>query len=86
MSAKSILVTGGAGYIGSHIVSLLSKTDHYVVVYDNLSTGRKESVVHGELVVGDLADHKKLEALMIDRKFDAVFHFYSILTINLGKQ
>jgi UDP-glucose 4-epimerase len=75
MNKKSILVTGGAGYIGSHIVNLLSKTDHDVVVYDNLSTGRKESVVHGELVVGDLEDIDKLESLIVERKFDAVFHF-----------
>ncbi len=75
MNKKTILVTGGAGYIGSHIVNLLSDTNHDVVVYDNLSTGRKESVVHGELVVGDLENLELLESLMIERKFDAIFHF-----------
>ncbi|MCP4914355.1 MAG: UDP-glucose 4-epimerase GalE [Oligoflexia bacterium] len=70
-----ILVTGGAGYIGSHIVNLLGDTNHEVIVYDNLSTGRKESVVAGELVVGDLEDLEKLENLIVEKKFDACFHF-----------
>ena len=70
-----ILITGGAGYIGSHIVNLIGGTNHEVTIYDNLSTGRRESVVAGELVVGDLEDTKKLEALIIEKKFDACFHF-----------
>ena len=72
---KNILVTGGAGYIGSHIVNLLSTTNHKVTVLDNLSTGRRESVVAGELIVGDLEDLKLLDELFKTSKFDAVFHF-----------
>jgi UDP-glucose 4-epimerase len=70
-----ILITGGAGYIGSHIVNLIGGTDHEITIYDNLSTGRKESVVSGDLVVGDLEDSKKLEELIISKKFDACLHF-----------
>ncbi len=70
-----ILVTGGAGYIGSHIVNLLGSFDHEITVYDNLSTGRRESVVNGELIVADLENLETLEKLIIDKKFDACFHF-----------
>lgn len=70
-----ILITGGAGYIGSHIVNLIGGTDHEITIYDNLSTGRKESVVAGELVIGDLEDTKKLEALIVEKRFDACLHF-----------
>lgn len=73
--AGKILVTGGAGYIGSHIVNLLGLSDSEMIIYDNLSTGRKESVVAGELVVGDLADLEKLSSLMKEHQFDSVFHF-----------
>jgi UDP-glucose 4-epimerase len=51
-----VLVTGGAGYIGSHMVRTLGELGHEVVVYDNLSTGFKDSVLHGTLRVADLAD------------------------------
>lgn len=73
---KNILITGGAGYIGSHIVVELSKKPNYkLTIYDNLSTGREASVMAGELIVGGLEDTSKLNQLMVDRQFDAVFHF-----------
>ena len=72
----NILITGGAGYIGSHVVKALgSLNKHDITVYDNLSTGHKEAVTYGELVVGDLADKEKLDKLFQDKKFDAVFNF-----------
>ena len=61
MSNKTILVTGGAGYIGSHVVKLLGEAGHNVIVYDNLSTGFRNAVTFGELVVGDLEDLKALK-------------------------
>ena len=76
-----ILITGGAGYIGSHIVNLLGKTDHSLITYDNLSTGRRESVVAGELVEGDLNDLDKLDTLMKSTSFDAVFHFAGSIVV-----
>jgi len=73
--SKKILVTGGAGYIGSHVVKALGEKDYEVVVFDNLSTGNKDAVLFGKLVVGDLKDLKKLDDLMQAEKFDAVIHF-----------
>lgn len=70
-----ILVTGGAGYIGSHVVRQLGDAGHEIVVYDNLSTGHPWAVLHGELVVGDLADIVSLERLFEKYSFDAVMHF-----------
>ena len=56
MIKNKILIVGGAGYIGSHMVKYLSKRDFAPVVLDNLSTGHFESARFGQLVVGDLAD------------------------------
>lgn len=70
-----VLVVGGAGYIGSHMVKMLSNAGHNVVVLDNLSTGFKEAVKYGQLIVGDLADLNLLENLFQDHDFDGVMHF-----------
>ena len=78
----NILITGGAGYIGSHVLNLLSKsTDHQLTTYDNLSTGREESVVAGELVVAGLEDTKKLEEVITSRNIEAVFHFAGSIVV-----
>ncbi len=53
---KSILVTGGAGYIGSHVVKLLGERGERVVVLDNLCTGNREAVLYGTFVEGDTGD------------------------------
>ncbi len=70
-----ILVTGGAGYIGSHMVRTLGEQDHEIVVLDNLSTGFEDAVLHGRLVVSDLADREGLDRLFGSENFDAVLHF-----------
>lgn len=70
-----ILVTGGAGYIGSHVVKALGLGGHEITVLDNLSTGHKDAVTHGELIVGDLKDEALLDKLFADKKFEAVLHF-----------
>lgn len=70
-----ILVTGGAGYIGSHVVSLLGETNHDIIIYDNLSTGRKENILHGKLIIGDLNNSHELENVFIKNKIEAVMHF-----------
>lgn len=73
--SKKILVTGGAGYIGSHVVKQLGEAGYDVVVYDNLSTGNKNAVLYGELVEADLQDLKTLDATFAKHNFDGVMHF-----------
>jgi len=70
-----ILISGGAGYIGSHVVKALGKLGHELTILDNLSTGHKQAITFGELVVGDLADEKLLDQLFAAKKFEAVLHF-----------
>jgi UDP-glucose 4-epimerase len=72
---REVLVTGGAGYIGSHVTLLLAEAGHRVVVYDNLSSGHAWAVLGAELVVGDLGDQERLAAVLGGRRFDAVLHF-----------
>ncbi|RDS81668.1 UDP-glucose 4-epimerase GalE [Dyella monticola] len=69
-----ILVCGGAGYIGSHMVRYLLAHGHHVVVFDNLSTGHALAVGKARLVVGDLRDRQALRRLYLQR-YDAVIHF-----------
>lgn len=71
-----ILITGGAGFIGSHILAQLQgRRDMDVVVFDNLSSGSKEHVPAGmELVEGDVCDEAAVDALFADHHFDAVIH------------
>lgn len=76
-----ILVTGGAGYIGSHIVKALGEKGFSVVVYDNLSTGHRESVLFGKLIVGDLADMTMLTQVMNNEQPDAIMHFASSIEV-----
>ncbi len=71
----SILVTGGAGYIGSHVVRQLGERSESVHVLDNLSTGFRSAVLHGELVVGDTADAALVTELLEDRRIESVLHF-----------
>jgi UDP-glucose 4-epimerase len=71
-----VLVTGGAGYIGSVVVSQLVAAGHEVVVYDNLSKGYRESVASAALlVVGDVGDRARLDAAFAEHKPEAVLHF-----------
>ncbi len=73
---KKILVTGGAGYIGSHVVRQLSESGRTVIVYDNLSTGFADALIHGEqLIVGDLAETDRLASVFRSHDIDAVLHF-----------
>jgi UDP-glucose 4-epimerase len=73
--ALRVLVTGGAGYIGSHVARQLREAGHAVVVYDNLSTGHRRAVGDAELVAADLADRARLRATLAEGAFDAVLHF-----------
>ncbi|MFP4977959.1 UDP-glucose 4-epimerase GalE [Paenibacillus sp. CN-4] len=71
----AILVTGGAGYIGSHTVAELLERGEEVVVIDNLLTGHRESLLGGKLYEGDLRDKGLLDRLFAENEIDAVIHF-----------
>ncbi len=71
----NILVTGGAGYIGSHASKLLKKAGHFPVVFDNLSNGWAEWVKFGPLAFGDIRDEEALYRTLSAFKIDAVIHF-----------
>ena len=75
MSNKTILVSGGAGYIGSHVVKQLIREGRKVVILDNLSTGFAQSVQGVELVVGDTGDTTLVRKLLQDHNIGAVMHF-----------
>ena len=76
-----ILVTGGAGYIGSHVVKALGEAGHEIVVFDNLSTGHEWAVLFGLLCRGDLADRAViLDALRVFRP-EAVMHFAASIQV-----
>jgi UDP-glucose 4-epimerase len=78
----TVLVTGGAGYIGSHMALALVDAGEDVVVLDNLSTGFKEAVhPKAKLVVGDVADEKLVTKLIQEHKIDAVIHFAAKLIV-----
>ncbi len=70
-----ILVSGGAGYIGSHAVRRLLHAGHDVCVYDNLSQGHRQAIPADRLIEGDLHDRAKLTAVLADRQIEAVMHF-----------
>ena len=76
-----VLVVGGAGYIGSHMVKMLSLAGHDVVTLDNLSNGYKDAVKYGEFVEGDIADSELLSELFSNNVFDGVMHFASYIQV-----
>jgi UDP-glucose 4-epimerase len=75
VSTTSILVTGGAGYIGSHVVRQLGETHEKVIVLDNLGKGFRQAVTAAELVVGDVGDQALVSRLMAEHQVDTVMHF-----------
>ena len=77
----SILVTGGAGYIGSHVVSLLGAAGKDIIILDNLSTGRKENVLFGKLIIGDLSDQALLDKIFTENKIEAVMNFAGSIVV-----
>ena len=72
---KSVLVTGGAGYIGSHACKALARAGYRPVVFDNISRGHREAVRWGPLVEGDIADRSLLAAALDEHQISAVMHF-----------
>jgi UDP-glucose 4-epimerase len=76
-----VLVVGGAGYIGSHMVKSLLSCGHQVTIFDNLSRGYRDAVIGGEFVEGDLGSFKQLDQLLKGNSFDAVMHFASFIEV-----
>ena len=81
-----VLVTGGAGYIGSHTARLLAESGIETVVYDNLSKGHRWAVQWGELVQGDLADRTLLLETLAKQRIDAVIHFAAFIAVGESMQ
>lgn len=75
MNQKSILVTGGAGYIGSHTVRQLGEAGHHVITLDNLSKGFREHVTYGDFVEGDTSDKELVSRVLRENDIDTVIHF-----------
>ena len=73
-----ILITGGAGYVGSHCAKVLAAHGHEGLVFDNLSFGHREFVRWGDLIEGDIRDSAALDAVFKARHFDAVMHFAAL--------
>lgn len=71
----NVLVVGGAGYIGSHMVRLLNRSGHEVVTLDNLTTGFAPAVTAGKLYIGEMENTELVETILKDHKIDAVMHF-----------
>jgi UDP-glucose 4-epimerase len=76
-----VLVVGGAGYIGSHMVLTLIEAGHNVIVLDDLSSGHEDAVLGGEFVAGSIEDSELLDGLLADRRPDAVMHFASYIQV-----
>ncbi len=75
MSQKAILITGAAGYIGSHVLLQLQSRGEQVVAIDNLYTGFRQAVRAAPLIIGDVGDARLVEAVLRDHQVDTVMHF-----------
>lgn len=76
-----MLVTGGAGYIGSHVVRELLDTGHFAVVYDSLEKGHREAVAGCPVVTGDIGDRDALDSVFSSHSFDVVMHFAAYTSV-----
>ncbi|RUX03262.1 UDP-glucose 4-epimerase GalE [Mesorhizobium sp. M00.F.Ca.ET.151.01.1.1] len=86
MTGKAILVTGGAGFIGSHTCKLLAAAGYLPVAFDNLSRGNEKSVAWGPLVVGDIRDRAAMQAAIATYQPTAVIHFAALAYVGESVQ
>jgi UDP-glucose 4-epimerase len=77
----AVLVTGGAGYIGSHVVRQLGEVGEQVVVIDNLCKGFRQAVTAGDLIVGDVGDFDLVSRLLSEHQVDTVMHFAAHISV-----
>jgi UDP-glucose-4-epimerase GalE len=82
----TVLVTGGAGYIGSHTAKELSRAGYRVVVYDNLSRGHRWAVRWGAFEEGDLLDQERLRSVLVKHEVQAVLHFAALIAVGESMQ
>ena len=83
---KTILVVGGAGYIGSHMVKILIRAGYQVVILDNLATGYRDAISGGDFVFGDTADKLSLDRLLSGYSIDGIMHFASFIQVGESVQ
>lgn len=81
MKKKTILVTGGAGYIGSHVNKILQKNGYETVVLDNLSRGNENTISKSTFINGDIQDKNLLNKIFTTTKIDAVMHFAAFIDV-----
>lgn len=81
MQQKTILIVGGAGYIGSYVNKLLHSKGFHTIVFDNLSQGSKKSVVRGDFILGDTNNTKDLNKIFSSCRIDAVMHFAAHISV-----
>ncbi len=86
MGEMKILVVGGAGYIGSHMVKWLGQHGCAVTTLDDLSSGHREAVLYGEWVQGNCGDRALLDQVLAAGRFDAVMHFASFIQVGESVQ
>lgn len=79
--SKTVLVVGGAGYIGAHTCLLLAERGYLPVAFDNLSNGHSEFVQWGPLEVGDIRDRRRLDEVFAQYRPDAVLHFAALIEV-----
>src|SRR4051812_31025080 len=78
----TVLVTGGCGYIGSHVTRQLTEAGYRAIVIDDLSTGSRDALLHGEkLIVGDVGDEKLLRNVFASHTVTAVLHFAGSIVV-----
>lgn len=81
MYKKTILVVGGAGFIGSYVTKMLQKTGYQAIVFDNLSRGDRRAILHAPLIEGDIGDENALHQLFKSYKIDTVMHFAAFIDV-----
>lgn len=78
---KTVLVVGGAGYIGSHVNKMLHQSGYNTIVLDNLSKGDRRAVLYGKFIEGDIADNALLNRIFMEHTIDAVMHFAALTDV-----
>jgi UDP-glucose 4-epimerase len=80
-ATERVLVTGGAGYVGSHAAKALRQAGHEVVIYDNLSAGHRAATLGAPLIVGDIGDVAAVRRALRESRATAVMHFAAWLSV-----